>query len=261
MVLEALRDWGVTNMAAIASHYRLIMDSPNVERYKVHLRKVNYTGEAMPKETIAAIKRVWGIYPAVQYGTTEAGPISMDFMAFDDWVIKPGSLGKPMIGGAKVGIINEKDEEVPRGVIGQVALWRNNEWLKIGDSAYADEDGYLWYVSRIDDVIISAGYTIGPIEVESAVNKHPAVAECAVVGSPDPNRGDLVKALIVLKEGYRETEALAEEIKAFVKTRLSKHEYPKEIEFIRELPRTPDGKLKRKLLKERERQSKALGAA
>ena len=257
-VLEALQDWEVTNMAAISSHYRIIMESPNVENYKVKLRKVSYTGEAMTKDTMAAVRRVWGIYPNVQYGTTEAGPISMDFMGFDDWVIKPGSLGKPMIGGVRVAILDENEKEVPPGTPGQVALWRNNAWFKMGDSAYADEDGYLWYVARIDDVIISAGYTIGPIEVEGALNKHPSVEESAVVGSPDKDRGDLVKAIIVLKEGYSPTQALLEEIKAFVRTKLSKHEYPREIEFIKELPKTPDGKIKRKQLRERERQMKTL---
>jgi acetyl-CoA synthetase len=256
-VLEALQDWGITNMAAISSHYRIIMESPNVENYKVKLRKINYTGEAMTKDTMAAIHRVWGIYPNVQYGTTEAGPISMDFMGFDDWVIKPGSLGKPMIGGVRVAILDENEKEVPPGTPGQVALWRNNAWFKMGDSAYADKDGYLWYVARIDDVIISAGYTIGPIEVEGALNKHPSIEESAVVGSPDKDRGDLVKAIIVLKEGRLPTEELAEEIKAFVRTKLSKHEYPREIEFIKELPKTPDGKIKRKQLRERERQMKA----
>jgi acetyl-CoA synthetase len=127
----------------------------------------------------------------------------------------------------------------------------------MGDSAYTDEDGYLWYVARIDDVIISAGYTIGPIEVEGALNKHPSVEESAVVGSPDKDRGDLVKAIIVLKEGYLPTEGLAEEIRVFVRTKLSKHEYPREIEFMKELPKTPDGKIKRKQLRERERQMKA----
>jgi acetyl-CoA synthetase len=256
-VLEAIEDWGVTNMAAIASHYRLIMDSCKADRYRARLKKVSYTGEAMPKETIEAIRRVWGIYPNVQYGTTEAGPISMDFMGFDDWVIKPGSLGKPMIGGVKIAILDENEREVPPGTIGQVAIWRNNEWMKIGDSAYADEDGYLWYVSRIDDVIISAGYTIGPIEVEGAVGKHPAVEECAVIGSPDKARGDLVKAIVILKAGYEPSDALVEEIKAFVKTKLSKHEYPREIEFLKELPKTPDGKIKRKELREKERRIKA----
>ena len=259
-VLEALEDWGVTIMAAISSHYRLIMESPNVERYKVKLRTVNYTGEAMTKDTIAALHRAWGIYPAVQYGTTEAGPIALDFMAFDKSIIKPGSLGKPMIGGVRVAILDEKEKEVPPGTSGQVALWKNNAWLKIGDSAYMDKDGYLWYVGRIDDVIISAGYTIGPIEVEGAVNKHPAVEECAVVGSPDKNRGDIVKAVVVLKKGYTGSIVLEEEIKAYVKSRLSKHEYPREIEFTTELPKTPDGKIKRKFLKEREKQLKALGA-
>jgi acetyl-CoA synthetase len=259
LVLEALRDWGVTNMAGIASHYRLIMESPNAEKYKVKVTKINYTGEAMTKELVETIHRVWGIYPYVQYGTTEAGPIAMDFAGFDNWVVKPGSLGKPMIGGVRVAIIDENEKEVPPGTIGQVAVWRNNAWLKIGDSAYGDEDGYLWYVSRIDDVIISAGYTIGPIEVEGAINKHPAVEESAVVGSPDRDRGDLVKAIIVLKAGYEPAETLAEEIKAFVRSKLSKHEYPREIEFMGELPKTPDGKIKRKQLKERERKNKGKG--
>ena len=256
-VLEALEEWGVTNMAAIASHYRIIMESPNVGNYKVKITKANYTGEAMTKDTREAVKKAWGIYPNVQYGTTEAGPISMDFMGFDDWVIKPGSLGKPMIGGVRVAILDEDENEVAPGVPGQVALWRNEAWFKMGDSAYADEDGYLWYVARIDDVIISAGYTIGPIEVEGALNKHEAVEESAVVGSPDKDRGDLVKAIIVLKEGYEPSDELAEEIKGFVKTKLSRHEYPREVEFMAELPKTPDGKIKRKQLRERERQIKA----
>jgi acetyl-CoA synthetase len=255
-VLEALQEWEVTNMAAISSHYRLIMESGKVGQYKLKLKKINYTGEAMSKELIETIHKSWGIYPYVQYGTTEAGPISLDFAGFDDWVVKPGSLGKPMVGGVKVAILDENESEVPPGKIGQVALWRNNSWFKIGDSAYADEDGYLWYVSRIDDVIISAGYTIGPIEVEAAVIKHPAVEECAVIGSPDKDRGDVVKALVVLKKEYEPLESLGEEIKAFVKSRLSKHEYPREIEFLKELPKTPDGKIKRKELKERERKSK-----
>jgi acetyl-CoA synthetase len=257
-VLEALRDWGVTNMAAISSHYRLIMESPNVESYRLKLSKINYTGEAMTKALIEKIHRVWGIYPFVQYGTTEAGPIAMDFAGFDNWAVKPGSLGKPMIGGVRVAIIDENDREVTPGAIGQVALRKDHGWVKIGDSAYSDEDGYLWYVSRIDDVIISAGYTIGPVEVEGAVNQHPAVEESAVIASPDKDRGDLVKALIVLKPGSPPTDTLANDIKSFVRTKLSKHEYPREIEFIAALPKTPDGKIKRKELKERERRIKGV---
>jgi acetyl-CoA synthetase len=251
-----MEEWGVTNMAAISSHYRLLIESGKAGKYNLKLKKIIFTGEAMTRELIETIHTTWGIYPYCQYGTTEAGPIALDYAGFDDWKIKPGSLGRPMIGGVKVAVLDDDDQELPAGEIGQIAIRRNNEWVKIGDSAYMDEDEYFWYVSRIDDVIISAGYTIGPIEVEGAVMKHPAVEESAVVGSPDRDRGDLVKAFIKLNEGYEPSEELAEEIKAMVKDKLSKHEYPREIEFIDELPKTPDGKIKRKDLKERERKLK-----
>lgn len=256
--LEALEEWGVTNMAAISSHYRLIMETEDVDKYKLQLKKISYTGEPMTKDLIETIRQKWGLIPYTQYGTTEVGPITMDYHAFKDYVVKPGSLGTPMIGGVKVAVIDEEGNELPPGTVGQVAQWRNGKWIRVGDSAYVDEDGYFWYVSRIDDVIISAGYTIGPIEVEMALKNHPAVEECAVVGSPDKERGELVKAFVKLKEGYQASEELAEEIQGFVKTRLSKHEYPREIEFIEEVPKTPDGKIKRKELKERERKRKFL---
>lgn len=255
--LEALQDWGVTNMAAISSHYRLIMESGVVDNYDTKVRVAVYSGEAMTREMIQTMKDKWGNYPYCQYGSTEAGPVALDFAGFDDYEIKPGSLGRPMIAGAKVAILDENENELPPGEVGQVSVYRNNGWFKIGDSAYMDEDGYFWYVSRIDDVIISAGYTIGPIEVEGAVMKHPAVEECGVVGSPDKDRGDLVKAFVKLNGGFEPTEELAEDIKVFVKTKLSKHEYPKEIEFVDELPKTSDGKIKRKELKAREVEKKS----
>jgi acetyl-CoA synthetase len=133
-----------------------------------------------------------------------------------------------------------------------MAIKRGDKWIRVGDLVYKDEDGYFWYVSRADDVIISAGYTIGPIEVEEALMKHPAVEECAVVGSPDKERGNIVKAFIKLSSEYKATPELAEEIRNFVKDKLSKHEYPREIEFIEELPKTPDGKVRRKVLREME---------
>lgn len=254
--LEALQDWKVTVMAAISSHYRLIVESGLCSRYKVFLKKITYTGEALTKSLVETIKKEWNLVPYGQYGTTEAGPITLDYAGFEGWVVKPGSLGKPMVGGIKVAVLDEEGKEMPPGEIGEIALWRNGKWVRIGDSAYVDKDGYFWYVSRIDDVIISAGYTIGPIEVEGGLMKHPAVEEAAVVGSPDKDRGDLVKAFVKLNPGYEPGEALAKEIQAFVKDRLSKHEYPREIEFIDELPKTPDGKLKRKELKQREREKK-----
>lgn len=256
--LEALQEWEVTRMAAISSHYRLMLETGKADQYKLKLKSAAYTGEPMTMEIITLMKRTWGFYPGTQYGTTEVGPIALDFLGFENWVIRPGSLGKAMIGGITVASLNDEGIPLPPGKIGQMAISRDNgqHWEKLADSGYVDEDGYYWYVSRIDDVIISAGYTIGPVEVEEALRKHPSVEESAVVASPDKDRGDIVKAFIKVKEGHIPTEDLQKEIQEFVKTRLSKHEYPREIEFIDELPKTPDGKIKRKELKEKERKKK-----
>lgn len=249
--LEALEEFGVTNMAAIASHFRLTVQADHGQ-HKLQLRILNYSGEAMPKQTIQKIMEQWGIKPYVQYGTTEAGPITADFGAFDNWVVKPGSLGKPMVGGAKVAILDEAGHEMPRGEPGQVAVWRKDHWLRVGDMASEDEDGYFWYLGRADDVIISSGYTIGPLEIEQTLNRHAAVEESAVVGSPDPDRGMIVKAYIKLRTGCEASEELRREIQDFVKGQLSRHEYPRAVEFIDDLPKTPEGKLKRKVLRQRE---------
>jgi acetyl-CoA synthetase len=256
--LEALEEWGVTNMAAISSHYRLIFGSEGAANFNLKLKKMSYTGEPMPKKVMETIYERFGRYPYVQYGSTEAGPITLDFLGFQDYKVKPGSLGKPMVGGFEVAVFDEKGNQLPPGEVGQIGISRNNAWTMVGDSAYVDEDGYFWYVSRIDDVIISRGYTIGPIEVEEVLNKYPAVEESAVVGSPDKDGVDLVKAFIRLKQGLPASDELKEEIMMFVKTKLSKHEYPKEIEFIEELPKTPDGKIKRKELKQKERYAKGM---
>ncbi len=257
ILLEALEEFKVTNIAGISSHYRLAMDAWK-DSYKWKPRIISFTGEAMSKSTIQQIKNNWGLVPYTQYGTTETGPITLDYGGFDDWVVKPGSLGKPMIGGLVVAVIDEEGNEMPPGQIGQMAIKRNDQWVRIGDSAYVDEDGYYWYIGRVDDVIISAGYTIGPIEVEQAVLKHSSVEECAVIGSPDEGRGENVKAFVKLKEGYYASDELMLSIKEFVKDKLSKHEYPRELEFIDELPKTADGKIKRKTLKELEIKRKDL---
>lgn len=261
MALETLEEWGVTRMAAISSHYRLMLETGKADKYNLRLQSANYTGEPMTMEVINAMKERWGFYPGTQYGTTESGPICLDFLGFDNWVIKPGSLGKAMVGGVKVAILDEEGNPLSPGNIGQIAIMREGgvDWIRLGDSAYVDEDGYYWYISRIDDVIISSGYTIGPVEVEEALRKHPAVEESAVVASPDKDRGDIVKAFIKLTDGYVASEDLQKEIQEFVKTKLSKHEYPREVEFIDELPKTVDGKIKRKELKEKERKRKLGG--
>ena len=125
-----------------------------------------------------------------------------------------------------------------------------------GDSGYFDEEGYFFPQGRSDDVIKSSGYRIGPFEIEAVLEKHPAVKKSAVVGTPDKERGELVKAFIILNAGFASSDGLIAEIQNFVKTRLSMHEYPKEVEFMDELPETPDGKLKRKVLKKSEYEKK-----
>ncbi len=255
MCLEALQNFEITNMSAISSHYRIMLESPNVDKYKVKLKRATYTGEPMSKEVAELMKEKWGVYPYGLYGTTEVGPLTSDFAGFDNWKVKPGSLGRPSLGSI-VSVIDEEGNELPPNTVGQMATKRGDKWVRVGDMVYKDEDGYFWYVSRADDVIISSGYTIGPIEVEEALMKHEAVEECAVVGSPDKARGTIVKAFIKVKEGFTPGKELEEDISQFVRTKLSKHEYPREIEFIDELPKTPDGKIRRKVLKEREIEKK-----
>jgi acetyl-CoA synthetase len=254
ILLEALEEFEITNMSAISSHYRLIMNSEKIENFRLKIRKMTYTGEAMTIEVIRFFQRKLGVTPHCMYGTTEVGPICSDYAGFVDWKVKPGSLGKAMIGGRKVSVLDERENELPAGKEGQIAVWHGSGWTKVGDIVVQDEEGYFWYKCRADDVIISSGYTIGPIEIEEALKKHPAVIEVAVVGSPDRDRGEVVKAFV--KANRSPSQQLGKEIQEFVRMNLSKHEYPREIEFLDELPKTPDGKIKRKELRERERNRK-----
>jgi len=189
--------------------------------------------------------------------------------------IRRGSMGKP-IPGHRVDVVDEEGKIVPPGKVGEVAIlrpdpvmfleyWRNPEatkdkfigdWSLTGDLAKKDEDGYFWFVGRKDDLITSSGYRIGPAEIEDCLIKHPAVTMAAVIGSPDKVRGEIVKAFIVLKQEITPSAALQEEIQIFVKTRLAAHEYPREIEFVQELPMTTTGKIMRRELRKRDMEKK-----
>ena len=181
-------------------------------------------------------------------------------------------MGLPMPGW-DVRILDEDEREVPRGERGEICLrarsnphyplgyWNNDDaarevfggdWFHTKDAATQDEDGYIWYAGRADDVIIAAGYRVGPFEVESACIEHVAVREAAAVASPDERRGNVVKAFIVLAEGHEPSDELAEDIKAFVRTRLSAYAYPRRVEFVADLPKTLTGKIRRIELRERE---------
>jgi acetyl-CoA synthetase len=191
--------------------------------------------------------------------------------------VREGSMGRPMPGW-DVAILDEDEQEVPRGERGEICLrarsnphyplgyWRNDEaaretfggeWFHSKDAAVMDEDGYVWYAGRADDVIISAGYRIGPFEVESACIEHPAVREAAAVASPDERRGSIVKAFVVLAEGHEPSDELAGEISDFVRTRLSQYAYPRRVEFVDDLPKTLTGKIRRIELREREQRAAA----
>ena len=149
--------------------------------------------------------------------------------------------------GIEVTLLDKDGKEVPQGAIGEIALKRRGEWFRVKDAAVIDEDGFNWHKGRVDDVIISSGWTISPTEVEDILQKHPAVQEAAVIGVPNEERGQIVKAFIVT--GPDPSEELKGEIQNFVKERLSKHEYPREIEFIKSFPKTEAGKIKRQELK------------
>ena len=205
-----------------------------------------------------------------QYGSSEFG-LPVGNLAPIDMAVKPGSMGLPLPG-CTMAVVDDDGHEVATDVVGHVGMkphpegyyslgyWNDpgrdregyrGEWLTCGDLARRDADGYFWFEGRADDVIKSAGYRIGPFEVESAILKHDAVAEAAVVGKPDPLRGQIVKAFVVLKPGRAPRGGLEGEIVDVVKTHLGRHQYPREIEFLAELPKTETGKIQRFLLRRR----------
>jgi len=182
---------------------------------------------------------------------------------FDDWTVKPGSMGRP-VPGVEVALLDEVGRRVEQAEVGEIAIRRGpdtlgqywgkpdatldtftGQWQRTDDLARQDEDGYFWYVGRADSVIVSAGYRIGPEEVEETLLKHEAVAETVVVGEPHEGRGQIVKAYVELPVGTEGGEALADEIADFAASELSKHEYPRAVEFVDELPRTATGKVAR----------------
>ena len=194
--------------------------------------------------------------------------------------VRPGSMGHPMPG-FRVVILDDDDREAAPGHEGQLAVdvresplyWfrgyynapdrtaerfsADGRYYLSGDAASRDADGYFFFSGRADDVITSAGYRIGPFEVESALVAHPAVAEAAAIGAPDPIKGEFVKAYVVLAAGRQPSDALAHELGQFVKTSLSAHMYPREIEFLDQLPKTPSGKIQRFMLRDREQRANA----
>ena len=258
---------GVRNAFIPPTALRMLRSVPRPNA-NVRLRSVGSGGEALGAETYEWGKSVLGITINEFYGQTECNLVLASCAAID--VSRPGVIGKP-VPGHRVAVIRPDGSRCAAGEIGQIAIERPDpvmfleywgkpdatrekfigEWMTTGDQGVTDADGYVAFVGRDDDVITSSGYRIGPTEIEDCLTRHPAVALAAVVGKPDALRTEIVKAFIVLKSGHSPSDALAADIQGFVKTRLSAHEYPREVAFIDEMPMTTTGKVIRRLLRQR----------
>ena len=245
-IFEALQEFESTNVAAAPTVFRMLRNSNLVGRFRVGLKKISYAGEPMDSETLAWVEKSFGVTPASMYGTTEVGVVMVNYPGLDGYRIKPGALGKP-VPGARMAVLDPEGRELPPRRSGEISLLRKGKWFALKDRGYTDEEGYFYIEGRSDDVIISAGWTMSAVEIENTLLKHPAVLEAAVVAAPDALRGQVAKAYIVARDP---DPHIAAEIQAFMKERLSKHEYPRQVEFVGELPKTPAGKVNRKALRE-----------
>lgn len=246
-VLEALQEFSIDNLSAAPTVIRMIRNSGAISGYRIGLRKLSYTGEPMDVSTWDWAKQAFGVAPCSMYGSTEVGVLVVNFPGFPDYRVKRGALGMP-VPGLEVAVIDKQGCVLPPRQSGEIAVKRKDGWFYVKDRGYTDEDGTIFIEGRSDDVIISAGWTMSAVEIENTLLKHPAVAEAAVVGVPDPLRGQVAKAYIVARD---HEDGTAEKIQNFMKAQLSKHEYPRHVEFISELPKTPAGKINRKALRDR----------
>lgn len=261
----------VTTTLLVPTMLRLLKQVPDpLGRYDLRLRSLISGGETVGAEIIEWTQQTLGLRINEVFGQTECNLVLGHNAALMS--PKPGSLGQPIPGHVGA-VVDDAGNELPPGETGHIAFkrpdpvmlleyWNNpvatkekfvGDWLLTGDLGERDDDGYFWYRGRADDVITSAGYRIGPGEIEDALLRHPAVRLAAAIGVPDPVRTESIKAFIVLAEGHQPSENLEREIRELVKTRLARHEYPRAIEFVDSLPTTTTGKIVRRELRERER--------
>ena len=248
--VEALDTLKITNLSAAATHYRMIRNSGVAEQHKFAMQKMSYTGEPIDPDTLEYTQNLFKLPVCSMYGTTEIGVILVNYPGAPDYKVKDGSLGKP-IPGMKIEIRSPDGSVCPPDVKGEIMLLRKGEWIPTKDLGWTDADGYFYHGGRADDVIISAGWTISPVEIEQTLLRHETVAEAAVIGVPDGLRGLAVKAFIVAKGGAKD-EAHIKELQDFTRQQLSAHEYPRIVEFVDQLIKTPAGKINRKALRDLE---------
>ncbi len=248
-LMKALQDYGITNMSAAATHYRMMKNSDQGENFRFSLEKLSFTGEPCDPATLEFIDQIFKVPACSMYGTTEIGVVLVNYPGAADFQVKPSSLGKP-IPGLKLEVQRADGSPTAPGEVGELMLWKDGHWRTTRDLARVDEDGYLYHCGRADDVIVSAGWTMSAVEIENTMLKHDDVLEVAVIGVPDETRGQVVKAFVVSNRDA--SHQYIEELQSFTRDRLAQHEYPRLVEFVKELPRTPAGKVHRKVLRDRE---------
>lgn len=268
---RVIREYGITNLAGSPTAYRLLLAARDeVESaIKGRLRAVSSAGEPLTPEVIRWFAESLGCTIHDHYGQTELGMVLCNHHALQH-PVRLGAAGFAMPG-HRVVVLDERQRELPAGQPGILALDRSRsplfwfpgyramatksfvgDYYLSGDTVELNDDGSISFVGRADDVITTSGYRVGPFDVESALIEHPAVIEAAVIGKPDPERTERVKAFVVLHAGHAADETLAEALQQYVRKRLSAHAYPREIEFVSELPKTPSGKIQRFLLRNQE---------
>jgi acyl-coenzyme A synthetase/AMP-(fatty) acid ligase len=266
---ELLGRLGVTVLCQAPTEYRLMAKLDALDRFDLsRLRHAVSAGEPLNPEVIRTFQECFGVTIHDGYGQTENTLVVGNAPGGE---IRPGSMGLPTPG-HQVGVIDDDAREVAPGDEGDIAIrgrppslfagyWNapeetaavfRGDWYVTGDRATRDDAGYLWFTGRADDVILSAAYRVGPFEVESALLEHEAVAESAVVGKPDPDRGQIVKAFVVLRPGHEAGGELVSALQQHCKHVTAPYKYPREIEFVDELPKTRSGKIRRVELRQRE---------
>lgn len=274
-LLGIMSKYPIASFCAPPTIYRFLVQEDLSQFDLSCIRQFTTAGEALNPEVFNKWKKMTGLEIREGFGQTETTLVLATF----PWVdICPGSMGKPSPL-FKVTLLNDEGEECASGEVGEICIctkestpaglflgyrsspelndkvWHDG-YYHTGDTAWRDENGYFWYVGRVDDVIKSSGYRIGPFEVESALMEHPAVLECAITGAPDPIRGTVVKATIVLvkNKGYEPSDELVKELQNHVKKVTAPYKYPRIVEFVDELPKTISGKIRRVELRERDGQ-------
>ena len=267
--LDLMEEEDVTRLCAVPTQYRMFTQEEGLEEYDLALTEAVSAGEPLNREPIQAFEEAFGVTPRDGYGQTETVALVTNYPGID---VKPGSMGKPAPGMGTTIVDTQDEVAVEPGETGEIAVpvdcpgifdgyyekpdldeqTFHGDYYRTGDLARMDEDGYFFFEGRADDIIISAGYRIGPFEVEDALVGHEAVAEAAAVASPHEERGNVVKAYLVLADGYEGNDELAEELQSYMKEETAPYKYPRRIEFVEELPTTSSGKIRRIELREQE---------